>query len=68
MMMLFEQLQRWLQGGERDRSGDPQALAGKWPDTAQWMASLMTQTRDPGSRAQQSAMVGTRTCESDRCR
>jgi hypothetical protein len=51
MLTLFEQFRRWWQGGERDRPDGPHALAGKWPDTAQWMALLMTQTRDPGSRA-----------------
>jgi hypothetical protein len=57
MLALFEQLRRRWQGGDGDRPNDAHAFAGKWPDTAQIMARLITEARDPGgARVQQSAI------------
>jgi hypothetical protein len=49
MLALRENLRRWWRGRGGEPTDDPRALAGKWPDTAQWMARLSIHARDAGS-------------------
>jgi hypothetical protein len=68
MLKLLASLRRWW----RDRGGrvsEAGALAGKWPDTAQWMARLSIHARDAGPLGRNGApLVAAPKCDADRGR
>jgi hypothetical protein len=67
MLALLENLRHWWHS--RDGKSDLRALAGKWPDTAQWMARLAAQTRDPGPLGRNGAQLAARPkCDAGRGR
>jgi hypothetical protein len=69
MPTLLRQLLQWWTDGDARRSNAPPALAGKWPDTAAWMARLVNQTRETGgARTQPPTVVVQPTRKSEQCR
>jgi len=69
MLTALENLRRWWHHRSGGQSSDPRALAGKWPDTAQWMARLSIQARDAGSMGRTGApLAAAPKCDADRGR
>ena len=66
MLTLLENLRRWRRG--RVPTSDLRALAGKWPDTAQWMACLAIHARDAGPLGRTGAPSAAPKCDTDRGR
>jgi len=68
MLTLLENLRQWW----RDRGAqmsDAGALAGKWPDTAQWVARLSIQAREAGPLGRNGApLVAAPEYDADRSR
>jgi hypothetical protein len=49
MLTALDDLRRWWHHRRGQQRSASRALAGKWPDTAQWMARLSIHARDAGS-------------------
>jgi hypothetical protein len=69
MLTLLENLLRWRRGRGSAPTSDLRALAGKWPDSAQWMACLATHASDAGTLGRTGApVVAAPKCDTDRGR
>ena len=69
MLALLENLRRWWPVVTAEQDSDLRALAGKWPDTAHWMARLSIQGRDAGPLRRNGApLAAAPKCDADRGR